>query len=29
MQFINLYNDKSDATSQLEYIPLSFVSQIC
>ena len=29
MQFINLYNDKSDATSQLRYIPLSLFSQIC
>ena len=29
MQFINLYNDKSDARSQLGYIPLSLFSQIC
>ena len=29
MQFINLYNDKSEATSQLGYIPLSLFSQIC
>ena len=29
MQFINLSNDKSVATSQLGYIPLSLQSQIC
>ena len=29
MQFINLSNNKSDATSQLGYIPLSLFSQIC
>ena len=29
MQFINLLNDKSDAASQLGYIPLSLFSQIC
>ena len=27
MQFINLLNDKSDATSKLGYIPLSLFSQ--
>ena len=29
MQFINLLSDKSDATLQLGYIPLSLFSQIC
>ena len=29
MQFINLKKDKSEATSQLRYIPLSLFSQIC
>ena len=29
MQFINLLNDKSDATSQLGYIPLGLFCQIC
>ena len=29
MQFLNLKNDKSDATSQLGYIPLSLFSEIC
>ena len=29
MQFIYLKNDKTDATSQLGYIPLSMFSQIC
>ena len=28
-QFINLLNDKSEAISQLGYIPLSLFSQIC
>ena len=29
MQFMNLLNDKSGATSQLGYIPLSLYRQIC